>query len=371
MTRKIPVLNGLRGIAIISVFFWHLRADGLKLADWSDPVHIFPYFILSNSFQGVALFFVLSAMVLYLPYAAGEREMRTKADIWAFYKRRAARLLPLYYLSVLLSMIYMRPPGSAGQLLHDFFLMGTATYVFKESTFMPGYNFVLWTLGIEIWFSILMPLLIIGIRKMGMVRVTAALFVSAFSCRLLGILLIQARVYRMFDGSVTPILDHLLCRLDDFAAGMLLAYAYVHHRHRFSHAAVLPLGFGLMMTAFVVRSCAKAGLLHIFSLPFANTLLAAGLFLMIGHLLTRKSLLTRLLTWSPLQMIGLMCYSLYVWHLMAMYSLKAKADMFHFLQYVFLVSCLSWFSYRYVENGHVHDWRKLLPGKHSEEEPTL
>ncbi len=176
---------------------------------------------------------------------------------------------------------------------------------------------------------------------------------------------------RITDGSVTPILDHLLCRLDDFAAGMLLAYTYVHHRHRFAHAAVFPLCFGLMMAAFIVRTFSKAGMMHLFTLPFANSLLAAGLFLMIGHLLARKTAFTRLLTWSPLQTIGLMCYSLYVWHLMAMYSLKAKADMFHFLQYVFLVSCLSWFSYRYVENGHVRDWRKLLPGQQANEEPTL
>ena len=49
----------------------------------------------------VPLSFLVSGLVLFWPYATRTRAMETPGDVLAFWRRRTARLLPLYWLSVL------------------------------------------------------------------------------------------------------------------------------------------------------------------------------------------------------------------------------------------------------------------------------
>src|SRR6266436_3965033 len=59
------------------------------------PIAISP--LLTNGSTGVNLFFVLSGFVLSLPFAAGDRPLGTTRDWLSFYRRRALRLMPLFY----------------------------------------------------------------------------------------------------------------------------------------------------------------------------------------------------------------------------------------------------------------------------------
>lgn len=66
-------LDGLRGIAILSVFLYHMYPDTFR-----------------GGYLGVILFFILSG---YLTAISSEREWRSrKFHIWSYYKKRIKRI---------------------------------------------------------------------------------------------------------------------------------------------------------------------------------------------------------------------------------------------------------------------------------------
>uniref|UniRef100_A0A1I8A443 Acyl_transf_3 domain-containing protein n=1 Tax=Steinernema glaseri TaxID=37863 RepID=A0A1I8A443_9BILA len=78
-------LQGVRGLAIIFVLLFHFYPDTFR-----------------NGFAGVDIFFVLSGYLMQMIYAE-----RTSGlySILSFYKRRFIRLLPLYYLTILATLL--------------------------------------------------------------------------------------------------------------------------------------------------------------------------------------------------------------------------------------------------------------------------
>jgi peptidoglycan/LPS O-acetylase OafA/YrhL len=111
--KKIGVINGLRGLAIIAVIYQHLLARFTPHGWHAFEIGSFNlslYSFLSNGWLGVNLFFFLSGFVLYLPYSAGQRTMGSMVDVWSFYKHRWVRLMPLYYLNLLIALVFVPPP---------------------------------------------------------------------------------------------------------------------------------------------------------------------------------------------------------------------------------------------------------------------
>ena len=82
-----PGLDGLRAIAVASVFLYHSRIDWLP-----------------GGFLGVDLFFVLSGYLI-TSLLLVEWEARNQIDLRRFWMRRARRLLPALVVVVLGSLI--------------------------------------------------------------------------------------------------------------------------------------------------------------------------------------------------------------------------------------------------------------------------
>ena len=90
--RRIPALDGLRGLAILLVLLWHYLQNLLR--DELGPAAVQLKRALALSWSGVDLFFVLSGFLiagLLLDHRGSERYFRT------FYIRRVCRIFPLYY----------------------------------------------------------------------------------------------------------------------------------------------------------------------------------------------------------------------------------------------------------------------------------
>lgn len=139
--------DGLRGLAAMWVVLFHLseghhidalrawlpRAVNRVLFDWGHG--------------GVGIFFVLSGFVMALTV---ERVMMDGAGAGRFVLRRLVRLCPPYWLAIAVSSALLAAkgtPASAGQLLANvFFAQGILGY--------DNINIVFWTLCIEIQFYI-------------------------------------------------------------------------------------------------------------------------------------------------------------------------------------------------------------------------
>lgn len=356
--RQIAVVNGLRGLAIITVVCTHLWLK--DIADigsfMAEGINISPLGFVPDASHFMALFFMLSGFVLYLPYVNGKRTMRSRADAWEFYVRRARRLLPLYFFSVIIGLSFS---PHAGPLLSKFLIFGTATFNFFKDLYFPPHNGPLWSIGIEIWACMLLPLLMIGARKFGIMRIFYAVLVLGIGTRVTGLFFPSLDI----AWGMNIVIDSVLARLDDFAWGMLLAHLYVHHASVLSKAW-LPIGIVGIFLASNITTNWDMGILTVEIRPLINILISLSIFLLFGGLLSlTKGWLHAAITCKPLQMLGMMCYSLYIWHYMLINPLRATLDPLHFVRYVLILLLLSALSYRYLEFGHVRDIRKLLPQK--------
>jgi peptidoglycan/LPS O-acetylase OafA/YrhL len=56
----------LRGIAALSIFFYHIYGTVGPLTNWAHPIEIIPERFVSLPLAGIPLFFIISAFTLYL-----------------------------------------------------------------------------------------------------------------------------------------------------------------------------------------------------------------------------------------------------------------------------------------------------------------
>jgi len=355
---KLDVINGLRGAAIVAVVWHHLFGlyfkPGSAIALAPEITH--PLFFLSYGWIGVQLFFVLSGFVLYLPFARGKAQMTTAADWKKFYWRRAARLLPLYYLVALLCLVLNQvPPVHDMRLPLELVSIAGALFTFAPHGFQPHLNPPLWSLGVEIWFSILFPLFILAFHRWGAVRTILAATALSWVSRGLGVALNPGQ-------PILPLTMGLTANLEIFALGMALAQAYVAGiRVRWPQWVTLG---GAALVALALIAAQAIGTWT--AIPF-NDVVALGFAAMVAGLLSLETgWLRAAFSNRPIQVLGMMCFSLYVWHeplLRHVFEADAAPldDLARTLPlYLFLLLAVAALSYRFIEFGRSANWRALF-----------
>ena len=160
--RWIPEIDGLRFLAIAGVLIFHLGGELQARSGRWIPIEaryttVFNW--LGNGDRGVRLFFVISGMILAMPFARQWLAGGRTVSLRKYYLRRVTRLEPPYLLSVVLftAMVAIYTRGVApGLLAHA---MASAVYL-HSLIFgaMSPINAVTWSLEIEIQFYILAPL---------------------------------------------------------------------------------------------------------------------------------------------------------------------------------------------------------------------
>lgn len=307
---RLAVINGLRGVAITLVICFHLLLgtlpkQGLSVDFFGAAISLSP--LLTNGWTGVNLFFILSGFVLFLPYAADPGRMSEFSERMRFYRRRFWRLAPLFYLASVIAWVLVAARHGNARV-EDLLSVLSLEFTLDPQRFAPPFNPALWSIGVECVFSALFPLLVVAARRAGMARLVAAVLVLALAARLVGI-----HRFPALQGA-TLNSDAFVCRLDEFVLGMMLARLHVEGRlparagrWAFAGAVLIAaawIGFDLVLRGSL-PPLARAGL---------NDVLDAGLCALVYAALKPGTRLAAALSWSPLQGLGVMCYSLYVWH---------------------------------------------------------
>jgi peptidoglycan/LPS O-acetylase OafA/YrhL len=161
-TKHYPVLDALRGVAILDVMLYHF-CGGYK---GNNPALLLGSAIVDSGWMGVDLFFVLSGFlitgILY-DTACTENKVRN------FYARRALRIFPLFY-GVLVGFLLLTPVlhlhWRTGHLLL-FLFMGNMTGIFAPSL-GAVHSWInlghLWSLAVEEQFYMLWPFVVWWVR---------------------------------------------------------------------------------------------------------------------------------------------------------------------------------------------------------------
>ncbi|MBQ7455004.1 MAG: acyltransferase [Clostridia bacterium] len=168
---RLPALDGARVLFVLLVGAFHIWQQS-----WLTPmVRVGGAFfsfdpLLRCGYIWVDAMLLLSGFLLYLPYAEAAEAGKRLPGVLSFYRRRLLRIVPSYYLCVLVVLLVVALPegsyrGMDGQL--DLWQMGRdllAHATFTHTLFPFSYtgsplNGALWTLGVEMQFYLLFPLL--------------------------------------------------------------------------------------------------------------------------------------------------------------------------------------------------------------------
>jgi peptidoglycan/LPS O-acetylase OafA/YrhL len=329
---RLPVVDGLRAIAILAVALFH-----------SFPT------VVTGGFIGVDIFFVISGFVIALRYL--DPMVSGEVTFTSFFSRRIQRLVPAYIVVIVVVTIVSAWILSPKDLVNFSISLATqATYAQNIAFWYVGDYFDraqlkpllhTWSLGVEEQFYLLFPLAILLLRW----RRAAAI----------GILVLAAIGSVALGWMVGPISPKttfywLPFRAWEFFAGIFAAMIFLRHRALFAKSAATALtiaGTGALLVAIVAFQERAA-------FPGAQSLLACGgtVAICLSQLST-ASWSTTLFTNRVSQHFGRISYSWYLWHwpLISFYYVQ-----FHRMPDVLVAALLTFAgyalgaaSYRYVE----------------------
>ncbi len=326
-----PDIDGLRALAVLPVVFYHAGFGAF-----------------SGGFVGVDVFFVISGYLItsliYPQLCEGRFTFRD------FYLRRIRRLFPALFVVVLACLIpayglllpheledFGESVASLTLFASNFLFWSEAGYFATTAELKPLLH--TWSLAIEEQYYLLFPLLLLGVirwRPSAALSVTAVVFVAS-------LLLAAIMVYSHPEATF-----YLLpARTWELLLGSLLAMSTLQIPTRWAGEVSAMLGVGLITLAVFTFDAATP-------FPGLSALLpCVGTALVISAGSNRPTFVTRILACKPLVFIGLISYSLYLWHWPILVFAKHyyvtelnPQTTYSLLAMALLLSILSW---RFVE----------------------
>lgn len=307
MTNRLAGVDGLRAVAALWVVFFHVwvisgvRFPGIPALD----------FLLGSGSTGVSLFLVLSGFCLYAPFAAGRAGRFRPGE---FFIRRFRRLLPAYYVSLVLALALNLAtatwqglvPLTQSEAIWQLLTHVTFTHTWFESSFYY-LNGAYWSLGLEWQLYLGLPVLVWAIRRFGLPGTIGAVVLVNLGYRLA---LESAETQGWLDGSsmlaTTVLPNQLPGRWAEFALGMVAAElhasgrleAWTEHRHRILAAMLAMVPVALFASRLAVGHM-------VYGVLFT---------LLLMLVLTSGTRIAQVFASPPLVAIGTMSYSLYLVH---------------------------------------------------------
>ena len=173
MTKRIPALDGLRGVAILLVLLTHVRA----LPDDNLVDHCLNVALIAG-YSGVDLFFVLSGFLITGVLLDAKRGGEPHA-YRSFYLRRALRILPLYYGVVAVMVIF--DIGGTRRVQWWYWLYLANVGPMRARPWAGPAHF--WSLAIEEQFYLVWPFVVLRLSERRLLQLCAGGVVLALVSR--------------------------------------------------------------------------------------------------------------------------------------------------------------------------------------------
>jgi peptidoglycan/LPS O-acetylase OafA/YrhL len=324
--KRIPTLDGWRGIAILLVLVDHaILATRRNNAETTGQ-------------HGVTIFFVLSGFLITTRLMR-EKEETGRNDLRQFYIRRFFRLMPCAWGFLLFSLIpAMQSPersGALANIISALFFFRNYAHLFASDFQLTGH---FWSLSIEEQFYLAWPslMIVLGMHKARWFAVAGAAAIAFYRFAHWSSIESQPPFFR--DGT------HI--RADALLIGCAMALFLPSIRRWLRTWMAIPLLAGLVMC-----------MMRYYSLvPLHESAIIA---LLLAVTASSRSAFFRILDWKPLTFLGTISYSLYVWQ-------QPFAIMVHgrFMQPFAAVAMLfgvALISYYFLEEPSVKLGHKLAP----------
>lgn len=295
----LPELDGLRGISVLLVLFFHLdrRFSGLE----------FLYDKMKLGKLGVSLFFLLSGylitrILLFIP--------PNFASLKMFWIRRFLRIFPIYYLTVITVFILWPGPYLLSSLVY------LVNYTNAYYVMWAPLNHT-WSLAVEEHFYLIWPVLFIFFPKKSkktsiillLLSIVGGFLTMYFFSKTAGKKLVsEASHVQIFCLCIGAWLAHF--RIENIKAIKIISISMI-------------ISFTCSM---LFINWDELGLHKILYRHLAGSLLAAGIFLYTLASSASPDLWAKILKFKLLQEIGKISYGIYLYHLPIYFIFKVMDD---------------------------------------------
>ncbi|MDQ1632992.1 MAG: hypothetical protein QOC80_2964 [Frankiaceae bacterium] len=296
---KIPALDGLRALSVLSIMFFHSNAT------WFPGGGI-----------GVDVFFVLSGFLI-TGLLLDERRTHGRFRLGSFYVRRARRLLPALLVLLGFLLVWSFVGGLEHQQGSELRrgLLFTAGYAADIQVAylgeLPPFSLVahMWSLAIEEQFYLVWPLLLAGLLALG-ARVRRGL-VLPLAVVLTAVVVVALWRAHLWHGPAD--VDRVYYGPDTHSDGLLVgcALALIASRVRLPRTPVPALLGGAFLIGQIRWDSHLAGFSY--EGGFLLTALAAAA-VVAGVVGAPHGRLAAALGRRPLVAVGTISYGLYLWH---------------------------------------------------------
>ncbi len=289
-----PQIDGLRSVSILPVIFYHMGISSF-----------------GGGFLGVDVFFVISGYLI--TSIISEQIKSGRFTLRNFYERRARRILPALYTVLFVCMIYMfffQAPLLARDMAQS--IVGTVFFVQNILLLVEAGDYFsvssdlkpllhTWSLAVEEQFYIFYPLLVVLLYRFRERLIVASLLVLTA----ISVLLFLGA----FGGSTTARFYLLPMRAWELGLGCLVWFLLQKQSllelKNITVNIISASSFLLLMLAYIFIDDARF---------YFGAFIASSCAAILLYLLDRQSLVNRLLQTKVLIGIGVLSYSLYLWH---------------------------------------------------------
>jgi peptidoglycan/LPS O-acetylase OafA/YrhL len=338
--KYIKELDTIRALAITSVVVNHWFPEGSR-ANYISTVVEAP-----NIFFTISAFLVTT--ILLNDRQKAEKQTISKKVLYRnFFLKRALRIFPAYYLTILGTYIIQRDTLSpSGYLSFSLYLSNIYIYLTREW----GYLAHLWSIAVEQQFYTLWPLLILFVKRNYLPYALAA-------CIVAGVVSQHLESGNGFEGILTNTV------LDTLGIGALLAWFVKTYPHLLQKAnrILWPVALGCV---FLIIGQAVWG--HFFFLHNRTLMAIVTVTLIIFFIVKSDSsryTFSFLFRNSLLIFIGKISYGIYLYHLTVFFHgyrilkfVNNKAGLafrdtknLYMLECMIILIVLSWISWKYIE----------------------
>ncbi len=328
-------IDGLRFLSIILVLFYHYE------------FYFLDSYYFSGGYLGVDIFFVISG---YLIFKIIYKEIKNNNfNYFVFLFKRARRILPILIFAIIIFKIlifdnlisHIEKNNFINESIFSSLFISNIYYYYNNIGYGDLEQFFkhTWSLGVEEQFYLFIPLLSLFIISISKNKYFILVFFILISFLSLGL----ASYY--LDSNYNFVFFNTLTRAWELLLGVIVFLVEINFQKNNSNKLIYLKSF-ISFISFIFLLTYIFFIADISMHPSFYTLLPLTCVCIILLMNERDTFLFKILSFKPMRFIGIISYSIYIWHfpiLIMMYYDFINADtLASFLLLTFLASIVSY-----------------------------